>query len=123
MNDNKRPLYIPIKTLDSDDFIEGIVGKLEVAFIGAGVMAGLILGISVSGIMQNSLVGVAVSIVFSVLTIGIFRRDGTNENMIRKLVIIHRFIKTQKRYLYQYYNVLEAMKINQEETGRENRVA
>ncbi|PNH18541.1 hypothetical protein B6K86_09155 [Lachnospiraceae bacterium] len=122
MNDNKRPLYIPIKTLDSDDFIEGI-GKLEVAFIGAGVMAGLILGISVSGIMQNSLVGVAVSIVFSVLTIGIFRRDGTNENMIRKLVIIHRFIKTQKRYLYQYYNVLEAMKINQEETGRENRVA
>lgn len=122
MNDNKRPLYIPIKTLDSDDFIEGI-GKLEVAFIGAGVMAGLILGISVSGIMQNSLVGVAVSIVFSVLIIGIFRRDGTNENMIRKLVIIHRFIKTQKRYLYQYYNVLEAMKINQEETGRENRVA
>ena len=115
-------MYIPIKTLDSDDFIEGI-GKLEVAFIGAGVMAGLILGISVSGIMQNSLVGVAVSIVFSVLTIGIFRRDGTNENMIRKLVIIHRFIKTQKRYLYQYYNVLEAMKINQEETGRENRVA
>lgn len=112
MNENKRPLYIPIKTLDSDDFIEGI-GKLEVALIGGGVMFGIVLGISLSEVMQNSLVGVAASIVVSILTIGIFRRDSTNENLIRKLSIIYSFLKKQKRYQYQYYNVLEEMDIEE----------
>lgn len=114
MNENKRPLYIPVKTLDSDDFIEGI-GKMEVAFISGGVFLGLILGIAVSDMVHNSLAGVAVGIVISILTIGIFRRDSTNENLIRKLSIIYWFIKKQKRFMYQYYNVLEAMDISNQD--------
>lgn len=112
MNESKKVLYIPIKTLDSDDFIEGI-GKVEVAFIGVGIMIALLLGIVVADMAGNSLAGIGAGIVISILSIGIFRRDSTNENLIRKLRIIYQFSTVQKRYLYQHFNVLESMDITE----------
>ena len=114
MNGNKRPLYIPIKTLDSDDYIEGI-GKLEVALISVCILSGIILGIFISEMLQNGLVGVMVGIVVAIMAVCIFKRDSTNENLIRKVSIIQRFIKKQKHYLYQYYNIFEHVDISEEE--------
>lgn len=114
MNENKRPLYIPIKTLDSDDYIEGI-GRLEVALIGGGIVLGLVLGVSIANIIQNSLAGVVTGILITILSIGIFRRDATNENLIQKLNIIYQFMNIQKRYMYQYYEILETMNISEME--------
>lgn len=107
---NRRPLYIPIKTLDSDDYIEGI-GNVEVVLIASSVLLGIFLGIFFSGMMQNNLAGVVTALIVSILAIGIFKRDNTNENMLRKFSIIWKFMKKQKRYLYDYYNILEHMDI------------
>lgn len=116
MSENKRPLYIPIKTLDADDYIEGI-GRLEVALIGGGVALGLVLGIFVANIIRNSLAGVVIGIVITILSIGVFRRDSANENLIQKFRIIYQFIYAQKRYMYQYYEILETMDISENEEG------
>ena len=115
MNDKKRPLYIPIKTLDSDDYIEGI-GKLELALISGSVLSGIILGVSVSEMMNNSLGGVITGMVVSILSIGIFRRDNTNENLIRKLTIIYQFLHAQKKYMYQHYSLIQQTEIGEKES-------
>ena len=47
MNEKRRDLYIPVKTLDSDDYIEGI-GNLEVSVIAAGTVIAIIIGVVVS---------------------------------------------------------------------------
>ena len=46
MNEKRRDLYIPVKTLDSDDYIEGI-GNLEVSVIAAGTVIAIIIGVVV----------------------------------------------------------------------------
>lgn len=112
MKEKKKPLYIPIKTLDSDDYIEGI-GKLEIALIGAGICIGILLGIILAKFWNNSLVGVVTGIIVTAMSIGIFRRDGTNENLIRKITIIYRYIHAQKRYQYKFYNVFEHINIEE----------
>ena len=56
MDEKRRPLYIPVKTLDSEDYIEGI-GKLEVALIGAGVMVGITTGRIIAMLFSHSICG------------------------------------------------------------------
>ncbi len=46
MNEKRRDLYIPVKTLDSDDYIEGI-GNLEVSVIAASTVIAIIIGVMV----------------------------------------------------------------------------
>ena len=92
MNEKRRDLYIPVKTLDSDDYIEGI-GNLEVSVIAAGTVIAIIIGVVVSSVTQ--------------ILIGL----GVNENLIQKVMIVHRYMKISKQYQYQYHNVLEFMDI------------
>lgn len=115
MDEKRRPLYIPVKTLDSEDYIEGI-GKLEVALIGAGVMVGITVGMIIQGITGNFLIAFAVGLVIVILSIGVFKRDNTNENLIRKLMIIYRFIHAQKKYMYYFFDSLNAMDIDEDKT-------
>ena len=45
------------------------------------------------------------------LVVGIIRRDSVNENLIQKVMIVHRYMKISKQYQNQYHNVLEFMDI------------
>ena len=109
MNEKRRDLYIPVKTLDSDDYIEGI-GNLEVSVIAAGTVIAIIIGVVVSSVTQI-LIGLGVGVLIIMLVVGIIRRDSVNENLIQKVMIVHRYMKISKQYQYQYHNVLEFMDI------------
>lgn len=102
---SKKPLYIPIKTLDSEDYVTGF-GKLEVAILLFTVGVALVMGIIIA-FLFNSLVGIitGVFIVFSVFMI--IRRDNNNENIIRKIRLIIQFNQSQKKYAYAYDSKLD----------------
>ena len=113
-----------MKTLDSDDYIEGI-GNVELALIGCGAVAAIILGAIVSGSTNNNIAGVAAGAIVIVLFVGIFRRDSTNENLLRKAMIVYRFCRIPKKYEYRHFDMLdytdeELMEIKDIDWGEED---
>lgn len=98
--ESKKHLYIPVKTLDADDFIEGI-GILELAICGVSLVIILIISVILAKIFINNLVGIGFAIFSTIVTLSIIRRDSSNENLIQKIFIILRFIRKQKIYLFE----------------------
>jgi len=102
---SKKPLYIPIKTLDSEDYVTGF-GKLELAILLFTTGIALIIGVIIAFLI-NSFIGIITG-VFIVSTIFvIIRRDNNNENIIRKIKIIFQYNRSQKKYLYSYDSNLD----------------
>lgn len=114
MNEKRKDLYIPVKTLDSEDYIAGI-GNLEVMLIAGGTVAAIFIGIVVAN-MTQTIVGLGTGVLMIVLVIGLVRRDSVNENLIQKLLMVYRYLKIPKQYQYQYFNVLESMNIENLQT-------
>lgn len=98
--EKKKPLYIPIKTLDSEDYVTGL-GKLELAIILFATGIALLIGIIIAFLI-NSLVGISTGIFIIATVFVVVRRDNNNESMIRKMKIIRRYNRTQKSYSYSY---------------------
>jgi len=98
--EKKKPLYIPIKTLDSEDYVSGI-GRLEVAILGLATGIAIMIGIIIA-ILVNSLVAICVGVLLIASVFLVVRRDSINENLIRKIKIIMQDNQGQKRYLYSY---------------------
>lgn len=102
---SKKPLYIAIKTLDSEDYVTGF-GKMELAILLFTIGIALIIGVIIA-FLTNSLIGIITG-VFIVSTIFvIIRRDNNNENIIRKIKIIFQYNRSQKKYLYSYDSNLD----------------
>lgn len=97
--DSKKQLYIPVKTLDSDDLIEGI-GILEIAICGVALLIILIISVILARIFTNNLVGIGFAVFSTIATVSTIRRDNCNENLIQKIMFILRFLKKQKIYLF-----------------------
>lgn len=104
-------LYIPVHTLDSNDYIVGF-GQLEVIITAVALVIGVILGIIISTISGNTFFLFVLSFFTAGITFVVIRRDQRNENMITKIRIILRFRKAQKKYLYEYYNIHEGREID-----------
>jgi len=98
--EKRKPLYIPIKTLDSEDYVSGI-GILEAVIIGIALVITIIIGILLA-IIFNSLVAIVVGIFLVATVVVVIKRDNTNENVIRKISIIMNFNRSQKRYSYVF---------------------
>ncbi|WP_097006499.1 hypothetical protein [Lacrimispora amygdalina] len=98
--EKKKPLYIPIKTLDSEDYVTGL-GKLELAIILFATGISLLIGI-ILAFLINSLVGIATGVFIVTTVFVIVRRDNNNESMIRKLQIVRQYNRSQKSYSYSY---------------------
>lgn len=98
--EKRKPLYIPIKTLDSEDYVSGI-GKLELVIIIIAIVLSIMIGILLA-ILFNSLVGIVVGLILISTFVVIIRRDNSNENVIRKISIIMNFNRSQKRYPYVF---------------------
>lgn len=97
---SKKPLYIPIKTLDSQDYVTGF-GKLELAILLFATGIALVLGI-ILAFLINSLIGIITGVFIVSTVFIIIRRDNNNENLIRKIRIMIQFNQSQKKYLYAY---------------------
>ena len=95
------------------------------ALIGCGAVASIILGAIVSGSTNNNIAGVAAGAIVIVLFVGIFRRDSTNENLLRKAMIVYRFCRIPKKYEYRHFDMLdytdeELMEIKDIDWGEED---
>lgn len=106
MNNHDLELYIPVNTLDSDDFISGI-GSKELTIIISVLFGVLIIAVLIVAFTSNIFVSVVVCIGCIGLTIISIRRDIYNESLITKLKVIYRFYKAQKIFEYKYHNIYE----------------
>ncbi|MBS6953498.1 MAG: hypothetical protein KH230_09715 [Enterocloster asparagiformis] len=97
-------MYIPINTPDSEDYVSGI-GAFEVGAISIGTLAAIILCIAYYTLTENVIETVLIGAVIIAVTIIIFRRNQYNENLIKQLRVIIHYIKAQKRYIYEYYDM------------------
>ena len=102
MEENK-PLYMPVRVQDSEDFISGI-GRFEIIMIVLSTIVSIILGILI-GILTNILIGTIVGILIIFLTVITVKRDIANENFIVRLLIIKKYINSKRRFLYGYYSI------------------
>lgn len=101
----KKPLYIPIKTLDSEDYVTGF-GKLELAILLFTTGIALVIGVIIAFLI-NSLIGIITGVFIVSTILVIIRRDNNNENIIRKIKIIFQYNRSQKKYLYSYDSNLD----------------
>lgn len=99
-------LYIPVKFLDSDDYILGF-GKTELAVTGILSIVFVILGIVIYQFTEDTFRAVAVAISLVICTVFLIRRDMYNENVFQKVGILRRNSKAQKRFKYYYTNIYE----------------
>jgi uncharacterized protein YqhQ len=102
---SKKPLYIPIRTLDSEDYVTGF-GKMELAILLFTTGIALIIGVIIAFLI-NSLIGIITGIFIVSTVFVIIRRDNNNENIIRKIKIVFRYNRSQKKYLYSYDSNLD----------------
>lgn len=105
MENRSRELYIPVNTMDSEDYISGI-GSREVAVISLISFIAIILGILIS-MLLNVLLAVSLVALILSMTIMVIRRDLSNENLIKKMRVVLEFVNCQKKYEYRYSNIYE----------------
>lgn len=106
MEKEKNKLYIPVKFLDSDDYIMGF-GKTELAITGISSIIFVVMGIVIYQFTQDTFRAVAVAVSLIICTVFLIRRDMYNENVFQKLRILRRNRKAQKHFKYYYTNIYE----------------
>ncbi|MDW2797987.1 hypothetical protein RZO55_10410 [Clostridium boliviensis] len=98
----EKELYIPVPIPDSDDYISGI-GQSEVGVIAIAFIISVVIGIFLS-VAQNTIVGVSIGAFIIFMVITLIRRDMSNENLIKKIIIFMDYQKAQKKYQYVFKN-------------------
>lgn len=114
MEENK-PLYMPVRVQDAEDFIAGI-GKLEISLIFLSLVISLVLGITI-GILVNILLGVGVGFFIIFSTVITVKRDLSNENLIQRVSVIKKYIGSKKYFLYEYRTIF-LEKVEEQVYGR-----
>lgn len=81
--ENQKPLYMPIKTIDAEDYIAGI-GKKELAVLSLITVITIIISVILSFVL-HIILGLIVGVFIVSISVMIVRRDNINENLIKKL--------------------------------------
>ena len=104
--DEKDKLPIPVNVPEQKDLLPGIGGK-ELGIIGiAGVIdIGLILVIN--GVSGSLVTAILIGTILIALVVMAIKRDRYNESVIDKFFIMYRFSETQKKYMYEFYDMYE----------------
>lgn len=98
----EKELYIPVPIPDSDDYISGI-GQSEVGVIAIAFIVAVAIGIFLS-VAQNTIIGVSIGAFIIFMVITLIRRDLSNENLVKKIIIFLDYQKAQKKYQYLFSN-------------------
>lgn len=112
MEESKNTLYIPVNTPDYDAIISG-VGSIEMTIFGVSAVLIIVIGLMIAQ-FSNTLVAVWIAGLLGCAVVLTIRRDNCNENLIKKISIFRRYIKSQKRYVYLYHNIYEVPVKNEE---------
>lgn len=110
----QKELYFPANVIDRNDFISGFGGKELMATLiafGTAIAAIVICFLSTG----NMFLSVFVGIVIVAVTIILVRRDKFDESVIDKVRYIILYYRSQKRFVYDYYNIYEGRYASDEE--------
>lgn len=102
----QKPLYIPVNVPDADDYISGI-GKIELTIIMSVLAIGLLITVPLGFLTGNTIICSAICFFIVFITILIVKRDTHNENIIKKIRVVFKYLKTEKKYIYSYVNIYE----------------
>jgi len=115
MENKSRELYIPVNTLDAEDYISGI-GNREVAIIAMALVGATVLGIAMAALM-NVISAVMAAASTLAIVIMVIRRDMCNENLIKKLRIVLAFIRRKKDMSTSILTFMRVRKQREENHG------
>lgn len=102
----EKKLYIPVAIRRKKEIADGI-GKAEVIKIAILVVIGLVFGVIIfitSQQIYNMIIPPCIMLIFGIIFL---RRDTTNKNVIDRIHEMLDFQKSQRRYMYRYYNIYE----------------
>ena len=102
--ENENELKIPENTSDRDEIISGF-GKTEFLAIGLSVVCSIALLVFVYLLTRNLPLGFVIAIAIIAVTIVVVMKDKYGENMVDKMKILFRYLRMQKKYQYQRYDV------------------
>lgn len=103
---NKKELYIPTNVPDNNDIISGF-GIKEIIIAGIGTAASVVFAVLVYIISSDIVASVLLPFAAIAILIVFIRRDQCSESIIDKLKFVWYYMKSQKRYGYQYYDYIE----------------
>lgn len=109
MENKKENLQIFENCASIDYVIIGFTGQ-DLAFTGVTILVGLIIGFIIVQTTGNTIPGVFMAILISSAGVIFFRKDRYMENCIDKIRIIFQYLKSQKKYEYEYVNIYENIK-------------
>jgi len=115
MENKSRELYIPVNTLDAEDYISGIRNR-EVAIIAMALVGATVLGIAMAALM-NVISAVMAAASTLAIVIMVIRRDMCNENLIKKLRIVLAFIRRKKDMSTSILTFMRVRKQREENHG------
>lgn len=103
---NKKELYIPTNVPDNNDFVSGF-GIKEISIIGIGTASSVAFAVFIYMLTKDIVASVLLPFAAIAILIVFIRRDQCSESIIDKLKFVWYYIKSQKRYGYQYYDYIE----------------
>ena len=110
----QKELYFPVNVIDRNDFISGFGGKeMIITLIAlATAVATIVICFLSTG---NMFLSIFAGIVIIAVTIFLIRRDKYDESVIDKVRYIIRYARSQKKFVYDYYNIHEGRYASDEE--------
>jgi Flp pilus assembly protein TadB len=114
--EKKKPLYISTNILERKDIVEGF-GKKEIGYLLVALTISIILFFILYAFTSDILLPFIAVIMILTVAAMVVRKDQYNESMIDKLKFILNFSKSQKKYYYQYIDVLYS-KLVEVENGK-----
>lgn len=109
----QKELYFPVNVIDRNDYVTGFGPKeLFITVISFITSVAIIIAGYLS--TKNMLVSLFTGIVILAITIILIRRDKFDESVIDKVLYIIRYCRSQKKYIFDHYNIYEGRYISNE---------
>lgn len=103
-NANRKDMFIPVNVTPEVQKIPGL-GVQELKRIGMFFAAGLCMGVAGFMFTGNAFYAVVPPGTGIVVSFGLFVKDRYNESFLDKLGYMLEFLKTQKRYEYEFLDI------------------
>lgn len=102
-----KELYIPVNVPESEDFISGFGAKeLSITAITffISIVAAIVTYVTTESVFKAVFIA---AVLLSVVIIAI-KRDKYDESIIDKIKLVIKYKKSQKKYVYDFYNIYES---------------
>lgn len=103
---DQKELYFPVNVIDRNDFITGF-GPKELLITVISFSVSVVVIIISYFLVRNVFLSLFIGIMILAVTIILIRRDRFDESVIDKVRYIVQYYRSQKKFIYDYYNIYE----------------